>query len=226
MPIKILLLSSAGYPKTVNRISDNALSHCGRLRKVMVVSFLFCFFNIFGQPMAEKHLPHHHESAVEECDNFIRIEGSTNVNHFHFEQIFKKKDEIIEEESQLGEIIKLKIPVREFTPSNPMMLDDFLKLIKASDYPFINITITFENIKLPAGPESTVIPKIKVGLAGSSQTYEIPGRIHDCRKESIHLNGKVSINLRDFDLEPPTKFMGMVKVNSEVFINFGLTLNK
>lgn len=91
MPIKILLLSSAGYPKTVNRISDNALSHCGRLRKVMVVSFLFCFFNIFGQPMAEKHLPHHHESAVEECDNFIRIEGSTNVNHFHFEQIFKKR---------------------------------------------------------------------------------------------------------------------------------------
>jgi len=193
---------------------------------VMVISFLFCFFHVVGQPMAEKHLPHHNESIVEECDNYIKIEGSTNVNHFHFEQVFRKKDEIIEEESHSGEIIKLKIPANEFNPSNPMMLDDFLKLIKASEYPYIDITIFFENIKLPAGAESTVVPKIKVGLAGTSNTYEIPGRIHDCREESVHLNGKVNISLQDFNLEPPSKFMGMVKVNNEVFINFGLTLNK
>ncbi|WP_462317848.1 hypothetical protein [Marinilabilia sp.] len=70
-----------------------------------------------------------------------------------------------------------------------------------------------------------MIPKIEVGLAGETQTYKIPGEVYECRKSGVHLQGKVNINLKDFGLEPPTKFMGMVKVNKEVFINFGLTLD-
>ncbi len=176
--------------------------------------------------MVSTDIPHHHKTSIGQCDNFIKIEGSTNINHFHFEQVFTNKEHIIKAQKNAGEVIRLKIPARDFKPSNPMMYNDFLELIKASEYPYINITIFMDETRLPAGPEKIVTPKIRVGLAGETSTYEIPGETHKCKTNATHIQGKIKINLQDFNLEPPTKFMGMVKVNNEVFINFGLTLNR
>lgn len=226
MNFKNHLLLQAGFSNPENHRREIAQSIRRRLRPAVVVVFLIFSLAISGQPMPDKSIPHHNETEVKACDNYIKIEGSTNVNHFHFEQTFNEKEEVIETHPGSKEIIQLKIPAHDFKASNPMMYDDFLKLIKASEYPYIDITIFFEDIKLPAGPENTVVPKIRIGLAGKSKTYEIPGQIHDCRKSSTHINGKVNISLQDFNLNPPTKFMGMVKVNNEVFINFGLTLNE
>jgi hypothetical protein len=220
------LLPQNGLKKPEEQEQKCILNNPSFALHVIVVVFLLISLTCNGQPKPDKNLPNHNKSETKKCDNYIKIEGSTNVNHFFFEQIFNKKKELIENRDRSGEILKLKIPVHDFNPSNPMMYSDFLELIKASEYPYIDITIFFEKINLPAGPPETVVPKIKIGLAGESRTYQIPGQIQDCRKDSLHLNGKVSISLKDFNLKPPTKFMGMVKVNNEVFINFGLTLNK
>ncbi len=226
MNFKNHLLLQAGFSNSESHSRERDYSICRRLRPAVVVVFLIFSLTINGQPMPDKSIPHHDETDVKNCDNYIKIEGSTNVNHFYFEQTFNKKEEVIEPHPGSKEIIQLKIPAHNFKASNPMMYDDFLELIKAAEYPYINITIFFEDIKLPAGPENTVVPKIRIGLAGKSQTYQIPGQIHDCRQNSMHINGKINISLKDFNLDPPTKFMGMVKVNNEVFINFGLTLNE
>jgi hypothetical protein len=226
MNYKNHLLPQNGLIKPEEQEQKCILKYPSFALHVIVVVFLLVSLTSNGQPKPDKNLPHHDDTETEKCDNFIKIEGSTNVNHFFFEQIFTKKEEIIEKKGSSGEMLKIKIPVHDFTPSNPMMYKDFLELIKASEYPYIDITIFSENIKLPAGPPNTVLPRIKIGLAGESHTYRIPGEIYDCKTKSMHLNGKISISLKDFNLEPPTKFMGMVKVNNEVFINFGLTLNK
>ncbi|WP_291854880.1 YceI family protein [Marinilabilia sp.] len=226
MNLKNHLLHHFGLLKPESHCQTRINDNFGWIRPAAVVVFSIITLAINGQPMPDKSIPHHTKTDVKTCDNFIKIEGSTNVNHFHFEQTFNEKEKVIETHPGSGEIVKLKIPAHDFKASNPMMYDDFLELIKASEYPYIDITVFFENIKLPAGPENTVVPKIRIGLAGQSQTYQIPGQIHDCRQNSMHINGRININLKDFNLDPPTKFMGMVKVNNEVFINFGLTLNE
>lgn len=190
-----------------------------------VVIFSLFSSMVMAQPMPEKNNPHHYVIDTKQCDDYIKINGSTNVNHFHFEQKLVDQKVITKEKPSSGQKVALQIPAHDFKASNPMMYKDFLKLIKADEYPYINITIFFEQFRLPAGSPQTVIPKIEVGLAGETQTYEIPGEVYECRKSGVHLQGKVNINLKDFGLEPPTKFMGMVKVNKEVFINFGLTLD-
>lgn len=190
------------------------------------VVFIFLFnISALAQPMPEKNSPHHDVIETKQCDDYIKINGSTNINHFHFEQKLNDEKILTKGNPSSGQKLDLQIAAHDFKPSNPLMYKDFLKFIKAEEYPYINITIFFEQLRLPAGNPQTIIPKIEVGLAGKTQTYKIPGEIFQCRRNGIHLQGKVDINLEDFGLEPPTKFMGMVKVNKEVFINFGLTID-
>ena len=202
----------------------NNIAFLYSLFATVVLLFIFPQYGP-AQPMPEKKSPHHYVIDTKQCDDYIKINGSTNINHFHFEQKLNDQKIIAEDESYSGQKLAIQIPAHDFEPSNPMMYKDFLNFIKAEEYPYINITIFFEQLRLPAGNPQAIIPKIKVGLAGETQTYKIPGEIFQCKKSGIHLQGKVDINLQDFGLEPPTKFMGMVKVNKEVFINFGLTID-
>jgi hypothetical protein len=177
--------------------------------------------NTFAQDLLLSTTPHTFASDTKECNNFVKIGGKTNVNHFHLIQKLNGQEEIVERSQ---ETLTLRIPADEFEPSNPMMYEDFLDFIKADEYPEIDITIFLDNTRLPAGNSNHISPRIKIGLAGQTKTYTIPGKIEECRDNSLHISGKVNINLHDFNLEPPSKFMGIVKVSKEVFINFELTL--
>ena len=203
----------------------NGICYSFALIAMVVFFFLFSPLTAVAQPMPEKKEPDHYVIDTRQCDDYIKINGSTNINHFHFEQRLDDQKILKKGPPTSVEKLALKIPAHDFKASNPMMYKDFLKFIKAEEYPYIDITIFFDKFHLPAGRPFTIIPKIKVGLAGETKTYEIPGRIYECRKSGVHLQGKVNIDLKDFGLEPPSKFMGMVKVNKEVFINFGLTIN-
>jgi hypothetical protein len=162
--------------------------------------------------------------AMNECTDYVWIEGSTNINRFAFFQQLKfgSKDQISlgSHKSQL----RIDIPANNFEASNPLMYADFLKLIKAEDHPFISITIYYNPKDLVSNTSKQLNSIIEVKLAGNLQCYSIPGTLHVCHDRSLRVNGSIKINLNDFQLEPPTKFFGMVKVNQEVFVNFGLTM--
>ncbi|MFO8002169.1 MAG: YceI family protein [Marinilabilia sp.] len=191
---------------------------------VAMAFFTLLLQHSFGRDAFEDARPHHDVVDTKFCDDFIKIDGSTNVNHFHFTQEISKPKKLIEESVQPPETLSLKVPAHEFETSNPRMYKDFLEFIRADKYPDIDITIFFGNDQINPEKPGEIIPEIKVGLAGNTHTYKVPGKIRQCKDKSMHINGEVSIDLEDFGLKPPTKFMGMVKVKNEVFINFGLTL--
>ncbi len=229
----ILPLSQTGQRtgETASRLyhcktdQNSGLTHNLFVLFATVVFFILTATPSKGQPMADPDPPHHGVAETTLCDNYIKIDGSTNVNHFHFIQEIKSEKEIIKRPDNHSETLVLKIPAHDFEPSNPMMYKDFLEFIKANEYPDIEITIFLNTTRLPAGPDNTIAPRIKIGLAGKNHIYKIPGEIKECRDKNLHITGRVNIDLEDFGLEPPTKFMGMIKVSNEVFINFGLTIN-
>ncbi|MGQ1891129.1 YceI family protein [Thermophagus sp. OGC60D27] len=193
---------------------------------MIAMVFVFFAFSASGQPKFEKRIPHHSQLENKGCDDYIKIDGSTNVNHFYFIQTLDKNPNVVISRDPSRETLVLKIPAHDFEPSNPMMYKDFLDFIKAHEFPYIDITIFFDNFRLPAGNATAVVPRIKVGLAGQTKTYKIPGYLEECLDKELHIKGRVNIDLKDFGLEPPTKFLGMVKVSNEVFINFALTLEQ
>lgn len=159
-----------------------------------------------------------------ECINFVQIEGSTNINNFAFHQQFDgfSKSPIVNDGK--NNLISIDIPARNFEASNPMMYDDFLKLIKADTYPIISILIHYFPNELSNPDNQQITSNILVTLAGMQKSYIIPGVLQNCHNHQIRIQGTVKLNLNDFNLEPPTKFLGMVRVNKEVFVNFGLTM--
>lgn len=160
------------------------------------------------------------------CTNFVRIEGSSNINKFYFEQNLASFNFLHTSSlSHTGEHIEIMLPAKSFEASNPMMLNDFLHLIKANEHPYISIFIDFSDVKLNPIPNQEVESTIRVTLAGYEKEYHLPGTIHICQDNSLRLQGALELNIQDFNLQPPTKFMGMVKVNQKVFIKFGLIMS-
>lgn len=186
--------------------------------------FLACFLTCFAPLTAQTESAGNKHS---DCHNFITIEGSTNVNEFSFQQMLEDQRSLIRFYPQEG-YLSVQIPSKNFEPSNPLMYADFIKLIKAEEHPYITIRFHFNPYEFyPEGQQTeTIASEIYVTLAGEEKKYRIPGQVHLCENNMLRIRGDVKINLLDFSLHPPTKFMGMVKVNHEVFVNFGLRIEQ
>lgn len=155
-----------------------------------------------------------------ESENYILIKGSTNINQF---QLMNENPEI-NQEAHTNEDEKphrdIRISVHEFTASNNRMLKDFQEMLSASEYPYI--TISIEPRELANFDETSGMTnfKTKISIAGVSRQYEIPCQVISNEDSGYVLKGEKKIELSDFNLDPPEKVFGAIKVNNEVFINF------
>ncbi len=149
----------------------------------------------------------------------IIISGTTNVNKF----IIKYRGDVFtpfsvnntEEDSLI-----LLIPVDKFTAESKLMLSDFLKLINASEYPYIQIIIKdklnkeFFNISTESKKE------ILVGVNGITNSYFCNSKLQESYQNKWYFSGELKIKLSDFNIIPPEKFFGLIKVKDAVSISF------
>ena len=150
--------------------------------------------------------------------SFVAIKGSSNINQF----MFINTEPIINNDTgNRNEQNYINIPVYAFHTSNNRMIKDFHNMLKAEQYPYIQIRI--EAKRWADFDEGSGLTRFKseITIAGKSNEYVIPSEISTCENGSGYmLKGNLSINLTDFDIDPPSKVLGAVKVNNEVFINF------
>ena len=154
------------------------------------------------------------------CENYIAIRGSSNINHFQFTNYNPIIHLPGNEEKTDDEYRDIKVPVRDFTGPNHRMLNDFYDMIHASKYPFINIEI--EPRRMADFDEGTGLTnfKTKISIAGKSKNYVVPCEVTSCKKAQMVLKGNFEVELSDFNIDPPEKMFGTIKVHNEVFINF------
>lgn len=193
-------------------------------KMVIQILFIFLLLTSVKNSMFAQLKMVHHKVEPGNCSSYVLIEGSTNINNFTFFQYFddKAKEQFIFVEK--SEKLIVQIPANKFEASNPMMHDDFLELIKADLYPKINILIYYNPKELTYPYNKEILSKIIVKLAGTENNYTIQAKLFVCKDQNIRINGSVKLNLMDFHLKPPVKFLGMVKVNKEVLVNFGIIL--
>lgn len=194
------------------------------LAQLMLISLLLFAPFIHAQGQYNKI---HNSINHNECVNYVTIKGSTNVNEFSFIQLLNEKESPIKFHTQEG-YITIQIPAHNFEASNPLMYKDFINLIKADEHPYIAIRFHYNPYELynKNGQTSAIASEIYITLAGEEKKYKIPGQIHLCHDRALRIMGDIKINLDDFQLQAPSKFMGMVKVNNEVFVNFGLRMEQ
>jgi hypothetical protein len=117
----------------------------------------------------------------------------------------------------------IPLAVKRFTSDNIMALRDFLKLIKAKDYPYIKIhIISFETEEEREKELSgKTIATVNLNITGINKQYCIPIDTKQIGEQLI-LKGTKHINIRDFGLTPPVEMLGLLKVSEWIDIQFDI----
>jgi hypothetical protein len=158
--------------------------------------------------------------------SLVTVFGSTNVNQFRFkytEQLeIKKAVNVSRENRELrlkGGDIPLKI--KAFDSGNSIMNSDFRKMMKEDENPYIQVELA---ALIPEWDERGSWTKGKAEVM-VEMNQVVKKFVFDCLIEdpgSLLIQGKQKILLQDFGLEPPTRLMGMIKVNEWVDLDFKL----
>jgi polyisoprenoid-binding protein YceI len=189
---------------------------------VRLFLILFVFVPLTGTSQVWKVNAASNESPA----NYVYISGETNINCFECRYTKNKNDNLYQDfqlnhDKISGESVKAEIPVSQFECSNEIMYNDFRKLLNADEYPYIRIEIDPSQIKSPLpGKSSNSDLKVSITIASITKVQPVSCRITNPGNNTISISGITTINIIDFHLEPPVKFLGLVRVKDEVRINF------
>jgi len=190
--------------------------------KILVFTVALFLFDGAVNPLFSIDGPKNNLSA---CENYIIISGESNVNKFNFTYIAPTLAE--SKKTARGaenEFLGLLIPVRKFKPSNPKMYDDFLSMLKADEFPYIGIVLHRRDFSIEKVSSSDIPEKISVTIAGVTREYFVNCSLTYCYGKII-LKGMQTIRLTDFELKPPVRLSGIVRVHNEINVSFGFILN-
>ncbi len=65
---------------------------------------------------------------------------------------------------------------------------------------------------------------IGVIVNGVTRFYQIHCKVASCMNDRISVSGSKTLKLSDFNLSPPTKTLGLIKVHDELMITFEFSL--
>ncbi len=195
--------------------------------KILLITEIFFLFFIYPEKSFSQDEPV--DQAPWKC--YLRqvvIEGRSNLKSFNFIYYMPYEDSI---PARYGkpiceadtDLVIYKIPVAAFEGDNPLMLSDFRKLVKASEYPVIQVQFdreVFRKIVLKGKPTLN----LDLTLAGITNQIPADYVISKRTEHRIILNGETHFYLTDFDLEPPERLFGLVQVENIVIIKFNILL--
>ncbi|WP_417885258.1 YceI family protein [Zunongwangia sp.] len=155
----------------------------------------------------------------------LTITGDTNINSFTCvfnPNLLPSELNIIYKQTADNEFLlkntKLILASDGFDCGSRAINKDFLSLIKAKQFPTIEIEVRqLKNLKV-----NNAEAILEITIAGISKTF----------KTLIHFNesdnnykGSLELNINDFELSPPSKMFGLIKVKKDIDIDFNLYLD-
>lgn len=155
--------------------------------------FLYCGFLVYAQK------------------SFVQITGKTNMNSFKCTNSeFKAPNDTLLFAKRKLPTIPLK--VADFNCNIKMMNIDFQKALDVSKYPYLTIQfLSFEKLK------SHYIARVEVKVMDVIKLYDI---VFTFKEGKLH--GKKDIKFSEFNITPPRKMGGIIKVKDNLSLVFAM----
>ncbi|MGE5357032.1 MAG: YceI family protein [Deltaproteobacteria bacterium] len=119
------------------------------------------------------------------------------------------------------------IPINSFDCGIGMMTKDLRKTLKSDKHPFLNISLKEMSSLISNLKNGDLIDtKTDITLSGVKKASIIQFVVKKNNKNFISLEGKKTISLSDYNLSPPSKLLGSVKVKDEMVVNIKMKLKK
>lgn len=150
----------------------------------------------------------------------LSIDGEANVKNFTCRfnsQYFVRKKNVAYAVS--GKTIRFKNAVLNlrnegFNCGHRAIDKDFHLLLKTKQYPQIGL----ELLRFTHTDDDRGEVEVQIEIAGKKKTYTFPVSL---RYSPIdRFVGTLRLNIRDFNLEPPKKLMGLIVIKEEIEITF------
>jgi hypothetical protein len=194
------------------------------------VAILIAILSVSGSP----------ESAIKKStirwavqrSSSLHIAGKTNVAGFGCTfQGYDQMDTITyQENDDPNQVVPLKgslqIDINKFDCHNKYLTSDFRKILKANEHPKLLIRfIAFERIPSFERGKDVLRGWVDIDLAGVCRRFEI---LYGLEKSGalVQLNSTRSFCFSDFNLTPPKKLGGMIKVKDDFQIQFKLMMTR
>lgn len=160
----------------------------------------------------------------------LTITGSTNICSFKLiqngDKLLRNRTTITTTQSQNKIYLnqnQLSVMVKNFNSTNSMALRDFLKLIKADDYPSLQIQVISLDF-LPFSDKDinyNAKAALSITITGKTKEYSIP-IIYNANGTTITIEGNKKLNITDFGLKSQNKMIGLIKVSDWIDVDFHL----
>lgn len=201
------------------------------MKYCLFILTIFSLNLLYGQDTKrEKYKIHsmilsHHSELV--------IYGATNVNEFSCNyQVTNDLDTIrfiVSENGAETDFIDahINLIVEQFDCGNHVITSDFKELLKEKKHPHVRIKF-IDFIEEDEGWSELKHEKIighfeiELEVAGVNKKEVVPVFNETIEEERIFYLGDVVMDINEFGLEAPEKFMGMIKVEDEIIIELKL----
>lgn len=155
----------------------------------------------------------------------INIAGKTNVSSFscfHCEEIASYSEivEVVSTPKVLRpDIAYIHAKSTAFDCGIKQMTNELQDLLCTNSYPYLEIDIhSFSNVK-----ENSLLAHVDLTIAGTKRPVTIPITITR-ENDVLFCRGEKELNIVDFNITPPIKLMGLVKVKEHIQVTFDLKL--
>jgi hypothetical protein len=183
---------------------------------------------MFAPPPESATLIHR---LIVQSSSTLNIQGTTNVNTYKCAiSKYVGRDTLILHEG--GRNIRpvfvkgaVSLDASSFDCGMALMTSDFHKAINSKEHPAIVIDfISFERTPSYSADREHFTGILKISLGGVTKLFEVNCTIEADSTGTIHLAGSRDFTFTDFDLIPPTRMLGAVKVNDALKVSFDLKL--
>lgn len=121
---------------------------------------------------------------------------------------------------------ELEIPVRSFDCKNGRMSKDLFEALKGEQHPAISFQLDVVRVVDDEEFESGATLLEAEGtlwVAGQGRSIRTRAMGDRLANGYLRATGNLNFNMSDFDIDPPTALLGMVRVRDEVTVRFELT---
>lgn len=142
------------------------------------------------------------------------VKGSSSVGKFDCDYKLKTRDTLFLNENGLS----YELPVKGFRCGNFLLNRDFRKTLKHKEYP----EVSFRLANAKKTEENEYNYDLYLNIAGKKKT------ISDLvlTKDNTDLKGKIELKFDDFDLIPPQKLGGAIKVKNDIELSIVLEIKE
>lgn len=163
------------------------------------------------------------------------IEGRSNVNEFECEAnkysgeatVYDEEEEDSEFAQSVQERLSLQVDIRVdgFECGKNKMNRDLQDALKSDNFPEIKFLFdSAELLEMPKHPDDPFLVDVKGSLtvAGETRDIHFETRAYYLDVDKVRAIGNTTIRMSDFNVEPPTALLGLIKADDELTVKFDL----